>query len=55
MLYRWNVSLSTLPEVLLKADNNSIYSTSRSPSEFYVTVKENIRTTAPSHFQVIIV
>lgn len=50
---RWTISSS-----LLKIPNNvnkphSIYYSTRHDKEFFVTVKENLRTTAPSHFQVI--
>ncbi|KRT79284.1 hypothetical protein AMK59_7994 [Oryctes borbonicus] len=48
---RWKVSLSTKADLLLVESYNSIYDLSRLPDEFYVTIKDNIRTTAPLHFQ----
>ncbi|KAI4461603.1 nitric oxide synthase-related [Holotrichia oblita] len=51
LFYRWNVMLSTKVDPLPVENYDSIYYSSRLPAEFYVTIKENTRTTAPSHFQ----
>ncbi|KAK9739576.1 Insect cuticle protein [Popillia japonica] len=48
---RWNVLLSTKVDALPVENYDSIYYSSRLPDEFYVTIKENTRTTVPSHFQ----
>lgn len=50
---RWNVSSSIVPispNTINKTQ--SIYYSTKKPSEFSVTVKDNIRTTCLSHFQV---
>ncbi|GJQ80364.1 hypothetical protein Trydic_g12228 [Trypoxylus dichotomus] len=48
---RWNVLLSTKADILPLENQNSIHYSSKLPDEFYVSIKENIRTTAPLHFQ----
>jgi sulfite reductase alpha subunit-like flavoprotein len=46
---RWNVNTSNLVDNLTK--NQSIYYSTRKPTDFTVTVIDNYRTTHPDHFQ----
>lgn len=50
-IFRWHATLSTPSLGTVLNGTQSIYYSTRKPNEFVISVKENIRTTSPSHFQ----
>lgn len=53
LFIRWYVTSCIESSPVIDPDKSqSIYYPVRESNEFFVTVKENVRTTAPEHFQV---